>query len=60
MAKVRKTYSLDERAVEKLEALAHAQGINASACFTVLVNQAYQAYEQLQQQQQSTAPTASK
>ncbi len=59
MAKVRKTYSLDERAIEKLEALAQAQGINASACFTILVNQAYEQLQQ-QQQQQSVAPSASK
>ncbi len=40
MTKVRKTYSLDEKVVRRLEEAAEAAGLNMSAYLTVLINTA--------------------
>lgn len=40
MAKIKKTYSLDEKVVERLEALAAEQGLSNSAYLTILINAA--------------------
>ncbi len=40
MAKIKKTYSLDEKVAERLEALAAAQGLSNSAYLTILINTA--------------------
>lgn len=40
MAKIKKTFSLDEKVIERLELLAAAEGLTLSAVVTTLVNQA--------------------
>lgn len=40
MTKVRKTYSLDDKIVQRLEEAAEAAGLNVSAYLTVLINNA--------------------
>lgn len=55
MAKIKKTYSLDDKVVDKLEALALAAGLNVSAYLTTLINSAAEAD---QGQQRPVAATA--
>lgn len=40
MTKLRKTYSLDDKVVQRLEEAAEAAGLNVSAYLTVLINNA--------------------
>lgn len=54
MVKTKKTYSMDEQVIARLNAIAQAQGVSASSMLAIIINQAAEKY--LPQQQ----PAASK
>ena len=49
MVKTKKTYSMDEQVIARLNAMAQAQGISASSMLAIIINQATEKY--LPQQQ---------